>query len=175
MPEIPGKTANDGGRDKIHDHSLSHNVVTMKDAITVTAEEIQKDEKKLKARIRITNRKVGHSIPTGTPARTLVLEVKTLDENGRMIETKRIFYKKVILDEKGNELREDGDVFLNGKKIVFDNRIGPDETRMETFIFTTNHKKIKKIAANAYFLYKPVVSAETEMSIPLSNGEWLVK
>ena len=175
MPEISGKTANEGGRDKIHDHSLSHNVATMKGAIVVTTEDIQKDKKKLKAKIRITNQKAGHSIPTGTPARSLVLEVKALDKKGRMLEIKKIVYKKVILDKKGNELSEDGDVFLYGEKIVSDNRLRPDESRLETFIFTKNLKKINKITAEAYFLYKPIVNTQTDMSIPLSSGEWKVK
>ncbi len=171
MPEVSGKTANEGGRNKIHDHSLSHNVESMKDAVTVRTLKTTNDGKRLKTKIKITNAKAGHSIPTGTPARLLILEVRTIDEKGNTIEKKKRTYSKVIVTKDNREVREDGEVFLYGRRIAADNRLQAGESRIENFLFTSNLGKVKKIIAKTYFMYRPLVTTEVEMKISISETE----
>lgn len=167
MAAIAGKTANEDGRDGMHDHSLAHSMDKMMGAVKVESKGLTVVQGKAMAEALITNVGSGHAIPTGTPARMLVLEARAMDAAGRVIETKKKVYRKRVLDAKGNELTADGDAFWYGKKISTDNRLNPGETRAETFYFSTPPDNIASITAEAYLLYTPMVTMETEMKIPL--------
>lgn len=167
MAEMPGRSAKENGRDSIHDHSLAHSMEKMLDAVRVETSEPVRMNDAVLADVLLVNDKAGHSIPTGTPARTLVLEVRALDAGGNVVEVKKKMFRKRILDAKGNEMLTDGDAFLYGKKVSSDNRLLPGESRMETFRFAVRPKDIVKIVAEAYLSYQPVVITKTEMKIPL--------
>jgi len=175
MPEIAGKTAHEGGREKIHDHSLTHNVGSMLSVVKLKMVEMKRGSKNLVTKVSLTNSGIGHSIPTGTPARRLVLEVSTRDGEGKVIETKRKEYGKTIVDSKGIEIETDGDVFLFGSKIVGDNRLKSGESRTETFFFETRIGDVKDLSAEVFFFYNPVIAEKNEMRIQLSGDEWEVK
>lgn len=175
MREIPGKTAKEGGRDKIHDHSLSHTMSTMKGAITLEIGDIRKTQNRLGVQVVINNARAGHSVPTGTPERHLVLEVSAVDASGSVIDTQKKEYHSVFVDENGAEISSDGDVFLNGVQKVFDNRLRPQETRNEKFLFSHRVDDIKTIVADTYFLYQPVIAEKTEMRIPLYSADMIIK
>lgn len=169
MKEIPGATANEGGRNTIHDHSLSHNIASMHDAVLLTIKKFQRTADRLAVRVMITNDRAGHSIPTGTPERHLVLEVRSHDASGAVLEVQKREYHKTIVDSDGNVISSDGDVFLNGVKIVADNRLGPKESREETFVFSQKAGRIDNVSADVYFSYQALVTGKTEMRIPVYN------
>ncbi|MBI5178640.1 MAG: hypothetical protein HZA04_05220 [Nitrospinae bacterium] len=175
MPEVPGTTADKGGRDKMHDHSLSHNTESMKDAVSVETKGVNRMNDELLVDVMVHNWKAGHAIPTGTPARTLVLEVRTLDGSKRIIETKKTVYRKTVVDGSAREVTSDADAFLYGTKISKDNRLAPDETRLETFRFATRIRDVATVEAITYFLHQPLVIQQTEMTIPLSSSSLPVK
>lgn len=175
MREIPGKTAREGGRDKIHDHSLSHTMSTMKGAITLKISETRKTQNRLGVQVVITNARAGHSVPTGTPERRLILEVSALDASGNVIDTQKKEYHSIFVDGNGAEISSDGDVFLYGVQKVFDNRLRPQESRNEKFLFSHRVDDISVIAADTYFLYRPVIAEKTEMRIPLYSADAAIK
>jgi len=175
MPLVEGTTANTGGRDKIHDHALSHNIEFMKNAVSVETKNVNRIDDELLVDVMIHNSRVGHSIPTGTPARSLVLEVRALDGMKRVIDTRKIVYRKTVVDGKGKEQMTDGDAFLYGEKITSDNRLAPKESRLDTFRFNTRVKDIATVEARAYFFYQPFVLQQTDMMIPLSESSMPAK
>ncbi len=175
MAEIPGKTARENGRDSIHDHSLGHSMEQMLGAVRVETKEPVWMNGAVLADVLLANVGAGHAIPTGTPARTLVLEVHALDAAGNVVEVKKKMYRKRILNDKGEEMLTDGDAFLHGKKVSSDNRLLPGESRVETFRFNVRPKDIVKITAEAYLSYQPVVITKTEMKIPLFSATVDVK
>ncbi len=167
MAEMPGRSAKENGRDSIHDHSLAHSMEKMLGAVRVETKEPVRMNDAVLADVLLTNEGAGHAIPTGTPARTLVLEVHALDAAGNVVEVKKKLYRKRIMNDKGEEMLTDGDAFLYGKKISSDNRLLPGESRVETFRFGVRPRDIVKIVAEAYLTYQPVVITKTEMKIPL--------
>lgn len=169
MKEIPGVTANEGGRNIIHDHSLSHNVTSMHEAVLLTIKQFQRTADRLGVRVMVTNDRAGHSIPTGTPERHLVLEVRSHDSSGATLEVQKREYHKTIVDADGNIVSSDGEVFLNGVRIVSDNRLGPKESREETFVFSQKANRIDSVSADVYFSYQALVTGKTEMRIPVYN------
>ncbi len=167
MAEMAGRTAKENGRNSIHDHSLAHNMEMMRGAVRVETKELARMNDAVLADVLLVNEGAGHAIPTGTPARTLVLEVHALDAGGNVVEVKKKMYRKRILDDKGNEMLTDGDAFLHGKKVSSDNRLLPGESRVETFRFAVRPKDIVKVEAEAYLSYQPMVITKVEMKIPL--------
>lgn len=175
MAEMPGKSAKENGRASIHDHSLGHSMEKMLGAVRVEAGSPVRMNDAVLADVLLANEGAGHAIPTGTPARTLVLEVRALDGGGNVVEVKKKMYRKRILDGKGSEMLTDGDAFLYGKKVSSDNRLLPGESRVETFRFAVRPKDIVKVEAEAYLSYQPVVITRTEMKIPLFAASAEVK
>ncbi len=175
MKEIDGKTAIERGREKIHDHSLSHNLSTMTDSVTVKITHVEKTAKRIGVSLDITNEKIGHSVPTGTPARKLVLEVRTHNAKGAVIETLSKEYRKIVVNADGDEIQSDGDVFLYGVKITEDNRLKPKETRSEKFILSRKTGSVASVSAELFFQYEPVVTERTLMKIPLFSSQSIVK
>ena len=175
MQQIDGKTAIEGGRDNIHDHSLSHNLASMSEAVKLRFMQAQGTGSRFSAQVEIHNAKAGHSIPTGTPQRQLVLEVRTRDKAGAVIETQKKIYRKVIVNAQGAEIFSDGDVFLHGKRIVEDNRLRSGEKRQEKFIFSKRVDEISSVSGDIYFLYEPLVAERTQMRIPFFSADVFVK
>lgn len=177
MPRIPGNTTNlkempprpSLKAEGIPDHSLAHNLNTMKGAVQIKTISLDRADDMLTLVMEIKNARAGHTIPAGTVARRLVLEVRTVDAAGNSIETKKRVYRKAVSDAGGKEIEFDGDAYMYAKKVLSDNRLKPDEKRNETFIFTKKIKSIKRIEAESYFHYRPPVTVRTEMRIPLSS------
>ena len=177
MPRIPGNTTNlkekprqpSPGAEGIPDHSLAHNLNTMKEAVQIKAISVNRADDTLTLVMEIKNARAGHTIPAGTVARRLVLEARTVDAAGNTIETKKRVYRKTVADINGKMIEFDGDAYMYATKVVSDNRLKPDEKRNETFTFTSKVKNIKSIEAQSYFHYQPPITEKTEMRIPLSN------
>lgn len=175
MQQIPGKTAVEGGRDMIHDHSLSHNLSSMLEAVTVDIAKIQRTANRLGVDLVVTNARAGHSIPTGTPERSLVLTVQSHDDSGRILESLKKEYRKTVVDVNGAKIYSDGDVFLYGVKITGDNRLKSKEARKEKFVFSKRVSKIKSVSAEINFFYNPIVTERAAMRIPIYRTDSIVK
>ncbi len=171
MKQIAGSTANEGGRDNIHDHSLAHNVTSMQDAVSVSIRPFQRAADRLGVKVTVTNDRIGHAIPTGTPERHLVMEVRSHDANGVVLEVQKREYHKTVVDADGNVISSDGDVFLNGVRIAADNRLGPKESREETIVFSQRVARIDSVSADVYFSYQALVTGKTEMRVPVHSAK----
>lgn len=175
MAVIPGKTANEGRRDKMHDHSLAHNLATMSEAVSLNIKKAAKSGKIMAVDVEVVNVKAGHSIPTGTPRRKLVVEARSQDTHGNVIETKKVEYRKLVVTAEGEEISSDGDVFLHGAKIQQDNRLAPGERRIEKITFARRLDDVVSVAVDAYFLYEPEVVQQVEMRIPFAGAQATVR
>jgi hypothetical protein len=74
-------------------------------------------------------------LPTGIPARKIILQVRLLDKKGEKIDQKEKVYQKVLLDQKGEVLTESYKMILDAASVLSDNRIAPKEIRQEKFEF----------------------------------------
>ncbi len=169
MDHIAGRTAVEGGRDTIRDHSLGRNMATMQEAVGLKAKMVSRTPGAVRVELLVTNAKAGHAIPTGAVARKLLVDVTTHDRKGKVVETQRIVYRKVVADTGGVELESDGDVFMNGASIVSDNRLKADETRKETLSFRKQPDKVATVTAAAFYEYEPLAPQKVTNRIPLSN------
>lgn len=87
--------------------------------------------------VYVTNSESGHSLPTGIPARKLLLTVTLSDANGKPVRSQELEYRRAIADTTGKEITNDriDEMFLNAARVLSDNRIAPKETRREIIHF----------------------------------------
>lgn len=147
----------------------------MLEAVIVNITKINRTANRLGVNLEVTNAHAGHSLPTGTPERYLLLTVQSYDKSGRTLESIKKTYRKTIVDVNGSEIYSDGDVFLNGVKITSDNRLKSKETRKEKFVFSKKVGRIKSVSAEINFVYNPIVPQRTSMNIPIYRTDSVVK
>jgi hypothetical protein len=120
---------------------------------------------KVKVVVKLTNAGAGHYVPTGSPVRKLILEVR-LDPfvEGQAQRAERV-YARNVQDQKGVTLQREHLAFLKGAKVVEDTRIAPKETRTETFTFDLLAGRRAHVEANLYYFYSPMAVTEAEQKI----------
>lgn len=74
-------------------------------------------------------------LPTGTPARRLVLAVAVRDAADVLLASEKRIYQKALVDKDGRVLKAMADQMLEGVAVGQDNRIAPGEMRVEEFFF----------------------------------------
>ncbi len=173
MPLIPGQIV----RPKIkitkekqinlHAISASHSTEQLRKALKVEIKKINVEGDIIEVVVGVTNIGSGHSVPTGVPSRKLILlvELRTPNEYFSQYRT----YQKIMLDESGEVIQKEWEVFLNSAKVSFDNRIRPGETRTERFAFATPRNKKITISARIEYLYKTRVLSPTEMRVKMAE------
>ncbi len=174
MAPVPGNVVDpsvqDSSKNVFHEHSLSHNMDQMKNAIKV---EIVGKEKMADGRyivdVAITNKKAGHNIPTGSPSRKLALEVRLSGENyTESVQLKK--FGKDIVDKSGNALTMDGEVMMRGAKVTGNSSLKPKERRVERFMFSAAPRGEVKVSARAFLIYRHVVTVEESTLIQMGSA-----
>lgn len=102
--------------------------------------------------VKVKNEGAGHCLPTGSPMRQLILEVKA-SSAGVAIGTERKTYTRVLADAAGVTIQKEYVAFLKAAKVVSDTRLAPDETKSENFSFKIPSTKSAKIDAVFYYFH----------------------
>ncbi len=122
--------------------------------------------------VEVTNGSAAHMIPTGMPSRSLVLtcEVETTPDG--QIMTRQKLYRRRLEDlQTGRKFPDDSDLMLKPCRVVDDNRLMPQESRLEEFKFLVSPNRALTVRAYAKYLYYPLLIQRTEMTIQLSGDE----
>jgi len=129
----------------------------------------------LRVTVKLTNAGAGHYVPTGSPMRKLILEVR-VDPfgEGPTFHAERI-YARTITDQKGVALQREHLSFLKGAKVAADTRLAPKETRTETFSFDLPEGRRARVEANLYYYYSPMAITEAEQKIKFVTMSRLVQ
>jgi hypothetical protein len=154
----------------IPDHSLSPEAANLQGAVDlklISAAPLEKGAYQVD--LAMTNVKAGHNIPTGSPVRTLALEV-TLQGDGmeRVVQVKT--FGKRIIDKNGNWLVNDTDAQMNGTKLKFNTSLRPMERREVRFVFANVPAGKVKVTARAFMTRNPVVDTDEHVLIPLGEA-----
>lgn len=113
--------------------------------------------------VEVTNAESGHKLPTGTPARKVILEVSLEDDEGNTIGEASKVYRKTLVDKDGYVLEDNASQILDAVAILEDNRIAPKETRKEKFTFDVP-EDVQNIHASAVLNYNfetPILQIKT--------------
>jgi len=138
MPESPSMSSLEGSK-TIRPTNLHFQMGGHSQHQLVTAAELdvtpQVSEKEIRLEIAVTNAKAGHKLPTGIPNRKMKLLVELYDRRGRLLDSRKEVFSRVIADAQGLILDDVTDQFVRGARELSDNRIAPKETRRLTFVF----------------------------------------
>jgi hypothetical protein len=151
-----------------HDLQGGHSVEQLQRAAKVEILEVNKDSDVVRVRVRVTNVGSGHKMPTGIPSRKVLLTGRLKDARGAIIRESTIRYQKVLADAQGKPLETDADIFLRPSTILTDNRLGPQEARIEQFVFPVTREMTQdKIMGRTYQRNLSVEVALTYSYTPL--------
>lgn len=149
-------------------HDLIHDTNQLKSAVRVRVADLSYQEGALIASVEVTNVGSGHMIPTGVPNRELLLQVEARQGDGS-VERREKRYRKVLAGADGKPLLLDYEAFLFARSVVSDNRIGPRETRRETFRFEIPAGERVEVTASAVYKYAPLILDQRPMAITLAS------
>jgi RNase P subunit RPR2 len=178
MPLIPGKIVKPeikiSSQKQINLHAISagHSIEQLRKAINVDIKTVNREGDFIEVIVDVTNIGSGHMVPTGIPARKLILYVELRAPN-EYFSQQRV-YQRILVDESGDEIKKECEVFLKAAKTSFDNRIKPRETRTERFAFAQPRNRKVTITARMDYLYKTQVLSPTEMRVKMAEDSKII-
>ncbi|NIO47830.1 MAG: hypothetical protein GTN73_00095 [Candidatus Aminicenantes bacterium] len=178
MPLIPGKIVKPeiktSSQKQINLHAISagHSTEQLRKAVSVDIQTINQEGDIIEVIVNVTNRGSGHMVPTGIPTRKLILYVELKAAN-EYYSQQRV-YQRILVEESGNEIKKEGEIFLTATKASYDNRIRPRETRTERFAFAQPKNRKVTITARVEYLYKTQVLSPTEMRVKMAEDSQVI-
>jgi len=94
--------------------------------------------------VDLTNVGAGHTVPTGSAARQLVLAIRVDGSSGKAHEATRT-YDRILTDAAGVPLYRDVEFFSRAAKVKSDTRLIPGKTRTEHFDFDVGAKSLANV------------------------------
>ncbi len=128
----------------------------------------------LRVVVELTNRGAGHSVPTGSPLRKLILELRANCYAGKSFREERVFARQVA-DARGRVLDREPLVFVEGARVVSDTRLKPGEKRTETFTFPVPAGTLTQLEANFYYYYSPMATSAAQQEVKFFTLRRLVQ
>ncbi len=147
----------------VHEMAGSHSVVQLNRTIKASLS-AAREGGRVKAVVRIANASAGHYVPTGSPLRQLVLEVRATANNGRSFQQERV-YRRVLVGAQGKELPGEHLAFFKSVKQLSDTRLAPDEKRTETFYFDIPAAVQAQVKAKLWYYYSPLATTEAQKRV----------
>jgi len=135
----------------LHAMPGSHSVSQLNKALTakLTA---SRSGQNVDVAVKLKNEGAGHFLPTGSPMRQLILEVRVTSA-GVTIATEKRSYTRVLADAAGTTIQKEYVAFLKAAKVVSDTRLAPDETRTETFSFKVPAGQSARVDSIFYYFH----------------------
>jgi hypothetical protein len=118
----------------------------------------------LRVTVDIVNQTAGHYLPTGSPLRELLMEVRADSSSGQHFREERIYARKVA-DQQGTVLMREDFAFLKAAKVVSDTRLAPGEKRAETFSFPIPKGDQTQVKATFWYYYSPMAKTESQKRV----------
>ena len=139
----------------LHAMPGSHSVSQLNKALTakLTA---SRNGRAIDVVVKVKNEGAGHFLPTGSPMRQLILEVRAISA-GAVVGTETRAYTRVLADAEGKTIQKEYVAFLKAAKVVSDTRLAPDETRSESFSFKVPAGQSARIDA-VFFYFHPATA-----------------
>jgi len=124
--------------------------------------------------VEVSNEKAGHYVPTGSPMRQLVLEVRADSYSGQHFREERT-YRRTVADQQGKPVEREYLAFLKASKVLSDTRLAPEERRTETFTFAIPPGATTQVRATFWYYYSPLARTESQKRVTFLGLNRLVK
>jgi hypothetical protein len=147
----------------LHQMPGSHSVEQLTKAVSMKMN-AARDGDAVAVTVKLANMGAGHSLPTGSPLRRLILEVRADSFAGANYRERRV-YARTVTDAKGEAILHESDAFMKAAKEVSDTRIASGETRTESFSFAIPRANQARVQAQLFYYYSPTATTESEEKI----------
>lgn len=118
--------------------------------------------------VSVRNEGAGHSVPTGSPNRKVILGLEVTTDSGQEFQEERIF-EKVVADEDSREIRDDSRIFTEAVSVLSDSRISAGEERIEDFFVNIPQPGNVQVEATLTYLYSPSEESQEETRIRFAS------
>ena len=150
-------------------HSVEQLLSTVKAQLSA-----ERDGDQLRVTVEVANLAAGHYVPTGSPMRQLLLEVRADSSSGQHLRQERS-YRRSVADQQGKPLEREYLAFMKASKVLSDTRLAPDEKRTETFSFAIPPGSATQVKATFSYYYSPLARTESQKRITFLTISRLVK
>lgn len=140
-------------------HSLEQLNSTIKARLSTSRE-----GDRLKLTVVVSNVAAGHYVPTGSPMRQLLLDVRADSYDGKHFQEERR-YARTVADQQGKTVDLEPLAFMSGARVVSDTRLAPDETRTETFSFPVPSGVKAQVRVELRYYYSPLATTEAQKQL----------
>ncbi len=134
----------------------------------------EREGDRVKVMVKLTNRGAGHDVPTGSPLRQLLLEVRVDSYDGKHFRQEAAF-RRTVADQRGKILDREPAVFTQGARAVEDTRLTPHETRTATFSFPVPRGTQAQVEADLLYYYSPMARTEEQQKFKFVSASRLVQ
>ncbi len=160
------------GRQPISDHGVSLSLKRLKGSAKVKIGRVERNENGMTVWVAVTNVAAGHMIPTGSPPKRLILTVMARTADGNTQDYNRA-YEMVVTGPLSKELKDAGEIMLDGSRISKDSRLAPGETRWERFTFRMPPGVKAQVVAWLDYVYSPTIFKEFNMKAEIDQDWWI--
>lgn len=157
----------------LHQMPGSHSLEQLTKTIGATLSTSWQQDR-LRVQVEIANKAAGHYVPTGSPLRQLILEVRVDPYDGRHLGEDRV-YRRTVVDQRGTVLDQEPQAFLSGAKVLTDTRLAPDEKRTESFLFDVRPGTQTQIRVTLRYFYSPFAQSESQRRVTFLTLSRLVR
>jgi len=119
---------------------------------------------KLEVAVDVANVAAGHYVPTGSPMRQIILNVRAEPYAGKPFSEERR-YRRVVASADGKAIDHEHFAFIKGARVLSDSRLAPGERRTEKFSFIVPQGKPTLIKATLGYYYSPMARSESQQQI----------
>ncbi len=147
----------------LHQVPGGHSIQQLNKALRATLSTSRSGDQ-LRVSVKVTNRGAGHYVPTGSPLRQLILELRADSYDGKHFREKRI-YRRTVAGHDGKSLDREHFAFLKGAKVLKDTRLAPNETRTETFTFPIPQGTQTQVEADFFYYYSPMATTTAQQEV----------
>lgn len=147
----------------LHRMAGSRSVTQLNRAVKLKMD-VTREGTRAKVTVDVTNIAAGHSIPTGSPLRQLILDVSAKTADGKETHAKKI-YARTVKDAAGKVLDKEHFVFVKAASVLIDSRLTADETRREVFTFESPAGTSTEIKASLSYYYSPFARDKADQRV----------
>ncbi len=150
-------------------HSIEQLASTVKAKLTT-----ERRGDNLQVFVDVANAAAGHFVPTGSPLRQIVLEVRADGYGGQHFREQRV-YRRTVADQQGKEIDREPVAFLRAASVLSDTRLAPGEKRRESFTFAIPPGTQAQVSATFWYYYSPLARTEAQKRVTFLALQQLVK
>jgi hypothetical protein len=154
-----------GGSERVNLHQMpgGHSLDQLTRTIKAKLDSSRQGDQ-LKVTVTVANQAAGHFVPTGSPLRQLVLDLRVDTADARHFKEEHI-YRRVVADQHGTPVNREHFAFVKAAKTLGDTRLAPDESRKEEFTYNIKPGVQTNVKATLSYVYSPLARTESQQHV----------